>query len=150
MSEKELIRMAIKSMGLNELAPFHPEERIIEYLLMDKADSKLVRMTLTDFVDETASETPAPGGGSVAAYVGALGAALAAMVANISGHKKGWDDRWEEFSQWAEKSEFYKNELIRLVDQDTIAFNKIMSAFGLPKSTGEEKRCEPTPFNRPP
>jgi len=138
-SEKELIRIAIKSMGLDELSPFKPEERIIEYLLKDKADSRLVSMSLTDFADETASESPAPGGGSISAYVGALGASLAAMVANLSSHKKGWDDRWQEFSGWAERGQHYKNELVRLVDLDTIAFNKIMTAFALPKSTEEEK-----------
>jgi len=138
-SEKELIKIAIKSMGLDELTPFNPEERIIEYMLRDKADSRLVNMKLNDFADETASESPAPGGGSIAAYVGALGAALATMVANLSSHKKGWDDRWKEFSDWAEKGEAYKNELVQLVDADTKAFNKIMSAFGLPKSTDEEK-----------
>jgi glutamate formiminotransferase/formiminotetrahydrofolate cyclodeaminase len=138
-SEKELIRIAITSMGLDELGPFKPEERIIEYLLKNKADSKLVHMTLTDFADETASESPAPGGGSISAYVGALGVSLATMVANLSSHKKGWDERWEEFSCWAEKGEQYKNELMRLVDADTKAFNRIMQAFGLPKSTNEEK-----------
>lgn len=138
-SEKELIKIAVKSMGLDELGPFKPEERVIEYLLKNKADSKLVNMTLTDFADETASESPAPGGGSISAYVGALGVSLATMVANLSSHKKGWDDRWEEFSNWAEKGEQYKNELVKLVDADTRAFNQIMSAFGLPKSTIEEK-----------
>ena len=138
-SEKELIRIAIKSMGLDELGPFIPEERIIEYLLKDKAASKLVSMSLIDFADETASESPAPGGGSISAYVGSLGASLAGMVANLSSHKKGWDDRWEEFSNWAEKAQVYKDELIRLVDLDTTAFNRIMESFGLPKSTPEEK-----------
>jgi glutamate formiminotransferase/formiminotetrahydrofolate cyclodeaminase len=138
-SEKELIKIAVKSMGLDELGPFKPEERIIEYLLADKSASKLVSMQLTTFADETASESPAPGGGSIAAYVGSLGAALATMVANLSSHKKGWDDRWEEFSNWAEKGEQYKTELLRLVDQDTNAFNQIMMAFGLPKSTDAEK-----------
>lgn len=138
-SEKELIRTAILSMGLEELAPFNPEERIIEYLLREKADSKLVRMSLTDFADETASESPAPGGGSIAAYIGSLGAALATMVANLSSHKKGWDDRWEEFSTWAERGQVYKAELVRLVDADTKAFNLIMAAFALPKGTDEEK-----------
>lgn len=138
-SEKELIRIAIKTMGLSELSPFVPEERIIEYLLKDKASSKLASMTLTDFADETASESPAPGGGSISAYLGALGAALATMVANLSSHKKGWDDRWEEFSNWAEQGQQYKDELVRLVDEDTAAFNKIMEAFSLPKSTDEEK-----------
>jgi len=138
-SEKELIKIAVKSMGLDELGPFKPEERIIEYLLADKSASKLVSMQLTAFADETASESPAPGGGSIAAYVGSLGAALATMVANLSSHKKGWDERWEEFSNWAEKGEQYKTELLRLVDQDTNAFNQIMTAIGLPKSTDAEK-----------
>jgi glutamate formiminotransferase/formiminotetrahydrofolate cyclodeaminase len=139
-SESELIKIAVKSMGLDELAPFKPEERIIEYLLKDKADSKLIRMDLTAFADETASESPAPGGGSISAYVGSLGISLATMVANLSSHKKGWDDRWEEFSAWAEKGQKIKNELLRLVDADTAAFNKIMTAFSLPKSTDEEKK----------
>lgn len=138
-SEKELIKIAIKTMGLDELSPFNPEERIIEYLLKNKADSKLVSMTLTDFADETASESPAPGGGSISAYIGALGVSLATMVANLSSHKKGWDDQCETFSQWAEKGQYYKDELIKLVDADTAAFNKIMTAFGLPKGTDEEK-----------
>ena len=138
-SEKELIRIAIKSMGLDELGPFNPDERIIEYLLKDKASAKLVSMSLTAFADETASESPAPGGGSISAYVGSLGASLATMVANLSSHKKGWDNRWEEFSQWAEKGQHYKDELLRLVDLDTVAFNKIMEGFSLPKSTDEEK-----------
>jgi glutamate formiminotransferase/formiminotetrahydrofolate cyclodeaminase len=126
-------------MGLDELAPFKPEEKIIEYMLMDKSDIKLISMDLSDFADETASESPAPGGGSIAAYVGALGVSLGTMVANLSSHKKGWDDRWEEFSTWAEKGQRYKSELVRLVDADTKAFNQIMDAFGLPKSTDEEK-----------
>jgi glutamate formiminotransferase/formiminotetrahydrofolate cyclodeaminase len=138
-SEKELIKIAIKSMGLSELSPFIPEERIIDYLLKDKASSRLASMTLIDFADETASESPAPGGGSIAAYMGALGAALATMVANLSSHKKGWDNRWEEFSNWAEKGQQYKDELVRLVDEDTAAFNKIMEAFSLSKATEEEK-----------
>jgi len=138
-SEKELIRIAIKSMGLDELGPFNPEERIIEYMLANKADSKLVSMTLSDFADETASESPAPGGGSIAAYIGSLGVSLATMVANLSSHKTGWDDRWEEFSNWAAKGQYYKNELTKLVDADTKAFNQIMEAFGLPKSSDAEK-----------
>lgn len=138
-SEKELIKIAVKSMGLDELGPFNPEERIIEYMLRNKADSKLVSMTLSDFADETASESPAPGGGSISAYVGSLGVSLATMVANLSSHKKGWDERWEEFSDWAAKGEQYKYELTKLVDADTKAFNQIMAAFGLPKSTEEEK-----------
>ena len=138
-SEKELIRIAVRSMGLDELAPFKPEEKIIEYLLMNKSERKLIDMNLSDFADETASESPAPGGGSIAAYVGALGISLGTMVANLSSHKKGWDDRWEEFSNWAEKGQQYKNELLNLVDADTRAFIQIMNAFGLPKSTDEEK-----------
>jgi len=138
-SEKELIKIAVKSMGLDELSPFKPEERIIEYMLQNKADSKLVNLTLSDFADETASESPAPGGGSISAYVGALGVSLATMVANLSSHKKGWDERWEEFSSWADKGEALKSELVRLVDADTKAFNQIMTAFGMPKSTDEEK-----------
>ncbi len=138
-SEKELIRIAVKTMGLDELSPFNPEERVIEYLLKDKAAEKLVSMTLADFADETASESPAPGGGSISAYAGALGASLATMVANLSAHKKGWDDRWEEFSNWAAKGQQYKDELLRLVDQDTGAFNQIMAAFNLPKGSDEEK-----------
>ena len=137
-SEKELIKIAVKSLGLDELGPFKAEERVIEYLLENSADSQLVNMTLTDFADETASESPAPGGGSVSAYVGALGISLATMVANLSSHKKGWDERWSAFSEWAEKGEQYINELIELVDADTKAFNLIMAAFGLPKSTDEE------------
>ncbi len=139
-SEKELIKIAVKSMGLDEIAPFVPEEKIIEYLLADKADSKLVSMTLTDFANETASESTAPGGGSISAYVGALGISLATMVANLSSHKKGWDDQWEYFSNWAERGEQYKNELMKLVDADTRAFNKIMTAFALPKSNDAEKK----------
>lgn len=138
-SEKELIKIAVKSMGLDELGPFKSEERIIEYMLRLPADSKLVNMNLSAFADETASESPAPGGGSISAYVGALGVSLATMVANLSSHKKGWDERWEEFSDWAEKGEALKNELIRLVDADTKAFNKIMEAFALPKSSEAEK-----------
>jgi glutamate formiminotransferase/formiminotetrahydrofolate cyclodeaminase len=138
-SEKELVRTAILSMGLEELSPFKPEERIIEYLLKEPADSKLVNMDLSGFADETASESPAPGGGSIAAYIGSLGAALATMVANLSSHKKGWDERWKEFSDWAEKGQAYKNELVRLVDADTKAFNMIMAAFSLPKGNDEEK-----------
>lgn len=138
-SEKELIKIAIKSMGLDELTPFKPEERIIEYMLNDKNSSRLVNMTLTAFADETASESPAPGGGSIAAYIGALGISLGTMVANLSSHKKGWDERWQEFSDWAEKGEQYKAELVKLVDADTAAFNKIMQAFGLPRGSDAEK-----------
>jgi len=139
-SEKELLRIAILSMGLDELAPFKPEEKIIEYMLQDKNDSRLVNMPLSDFADVTASESPAPGGGSIAAYIGSLGISLGTMVANLSSHKKGWDDRWEEFSNWAEKGQQYKDELLRLVDADTKAFNGIMHAMSLPKGTDEEKK----------
>lgn len=138
-SEKELIKIAVKSMGLDELAPFKPEERIIEYLLANKADNKMIHLSLIEFADETSSESPAPGGGSIAAYVGALGISLATMVANLSAHKKGWDDRWLEFSDWADKGQQYKNELLKLVDADTKAFNQIMYAFGLPKANEAEK-----------
>ncbi|MEO6488685.1 MAG: glutamate formimidoyltransferase [Ferruginibacter sp.] len=138
-SEKELIKIAIRSLGLDELAPFKPEERIIEYMLENKGESRLINMTLHDFADETASESPAPGGGSIAAYIGSLGISLATMVANLSSHKTGWDERWEEFSDWAEKGEQFKNELLKLVDADTRAFNGIMTAFALPKSSEDEK-----------
>jgi glutamate formiminotransferase/formiminotetrahydrofolate cyclodeaminase len=138
-SEKELIKIAIKSMGLDELTPFKPEERIIEYMLAENS-KKLVEMTLTSFAEETASESPAPGGGSIAAYLGVLGISLATMVANLSSHKQGWDERWEEFSDWADKGQHIKDTLLKLVDEDTNAFNKIMSAFGLPKSNDDEKR----------
>src|SRR6185436_2136200 len=140
-SEKELIRIAIISMGLDELAPFKPEEKIIEYMLMDKSGNKLISMNLSDFADETASESPAPGGGSIAAYIGALGVSLATMVANLSSHKKGWDERWEEFSNWAEKGQQIKDALLKLVDEDTRAFNRIMESFSLPKNSDEEKKA---------
>ncbi len=140
-SEKELIRIAVRSLGLNELESFRPEERIIEYLLADKSGSKLVRMPLNDFADETAGESPAPGGGSIAAYVGSLGAALAAMVANLSAQKQGWDQYWEAFSELAEKGQHYKSELLSLVDADTDAFNKLMSAFAMPKATDAEQQA---------
>src|SRR6185436_2336505 len=146
-SEKELIRIAIISMGLDELAPFKPEEKIIEYMLMDKSGNKLISMNLSDFADETASESPAPGGGSIAAYIGALGVSLATMVANLSSHKKGWDERWEEFSNWAEKGQQYKDELLRLVDADTKAFTGIMNAMSLPKGTDEEKAARKQAMN---
>ncbi len=133
-SDKELIRIAILTMGLDELAPFKPEERIIEYLLKDPGNEKLVRLSLTDFADETASESPAPGGGSVSAYLGVLGAGLAAMVANLSALKRDW----EPFSEWAEKGSAYKKELLSLVDADTKAFEGIMKARALPKGTENE------------
>ncbi len=141
--EAEIIRMAVKSMGLDELKPFKPEEKVIEYLLENEnkksAGKKLVDMTLEDFADETASESPAPGGGSIAAYMGALGAALGAMVANLSAHKAGWDERWEEFSDYAERGRDILDRLIGLVDEDTAAFNRIMGVFSMPKNTDEEK-----------
>ena len=146
-SEKELLRIAVISMGLDELAPFKPEEKIIEYMLQDKTDSRLVSMPLSAFADETASESPAPGGGSIAAYIGSLGISLGTMVANLSSHKKGWDDRWEEFSNWAEKGQQYKDELLRLVDADTKAFNGIMNAMSLPKGTDEEKAARRQAIN---
>lgn len=139
-SESELVKIAVKSLGLDDLAPFDPNERIIEYKMRQEDTSrKLVDMSLTAFADETASESPAPGGGSISAYVGALGASLATMVANLSSHKRGWDDRWEEFSVWAEKGQAIKDELLHLVDEDTASFNAIMAAFGLPKGTDAEK-----------
>jgi len=138
-SEAELIKIAVKSMGLDELSPFNPQERIIEYMLNNQSGKKLVDMNLIAFADETASESPAPGGGSISAYVGALGISLATMVANLSSHKTGWDARWKEFSDWAEKGQQIKDSLLNLVDEDTNAFNKIMNAFGLPKSTDSEK-----------
>lgn len=138
-SDKEIIKIAVKSMGLDELYPFDPDKKIIEYILKDKAQKKLVDLSVEGFAEETASESPAPGGGSISATMGAYGAALATMVANLSSHKAGWDDRWEEFSNWAEKGKFYMDQLVKMVDEDTNAFNKIMDAFGLPKSTDEEK-----------
>jgi glutamate formiminotransferase/formiminotetrahydrofolate cyclodeaminase len=138
-SEEELIRIAIKSMGLNELYPFDPNKKIIEYVLRGSNEKKLVAMNLVAFANETASESPAPGGGSISAYVGALGASLATMVANLSSHKKGWDDQWKTFSEWAVKGQAIKDQLLQLVDEDTNAFNKIMQSFSLPKSTDEEK-----------
>jgi glutamate formiminotransferase/formiminotetrahydrofolate cyclodeaminase len=146
-SEKELIRIAVLSMGLDELAPFKPEEKIIEYMLDKKDDRRLAGMTLAAFADETASESPAPGGGSISAYMGSLGAALGTMVANLSSHKKGWDERWEEFSNWAEKGQQYKDRLLKLVDEDTKAFNQIMQAFSLPKSSDEEKQARKAAIN---
>ncbi len=139
-SEKELVRMAVLSLGLDELAPFKPEEKIIEYMIKDKNQDPLVNMPLNAFADETASESPAPGGGSVSAYLGALGASLAAMVANLSSHKKGWDDRWEEFSRWAEKGQQLKDEMLKLVDEDSRAFNRMMEAMRLPKGNDDEKK----------
>jgi len=138
-SEQEIIKIAVLSMGLDELKPFDPKEKVIEYLLEADQKTPLINMNLTAFADETASESPAPGGGSISAYMGALGVSLATMVANLSSHKRGWDNRWEEFSDWAEKGQAIKDQLLKLVDEDTNAFNKIMEAFGLPKNSDEEK-----------
>ncbi|MGE0089111.1 MAG: glutamate formimidoyltransferase [Bacteroidales bacterium] len=138
--DSEIIKIAVKSLGLDDLYKFKPEEKIIEYkLAADQKKKRLADLTIAGFADETASESPAPGGGSISAYMGSLGAALGTMVANLSSHKRGWDDRWEEFSDWAEKGMAYQKELLRLVDEDTDAFNKIMDAFGLPKKTDDEK-----------
>lgn len=140
-SESEKIKIAIKSLGLDELKPFNPREKIIEYLLEDEnPTNKLIDLTLKDFADETAAESMAPGGGSISAYVGTLGVALGTMVANLSGHKKEWDHRWEEFSNWAVKGQQYKTKLLHLVDEDTNAFNKIIDGFRMPKNTEEEKQ----------
>jgi len=137
-ADEEIIKIAIKSLGLNELAPFDPKKKIIEYVIADRADRKLVSYTLKQFTEETASESPAPGGGSISAYIGTLGAALGTMVANLSAHKRGWENRWEEFSEWAEKGKFYHTALLNCVDEDTQAFNQIMKAFEMPKTTEQE------------
>jgi glutamate formiminotransferase / formiminotetrahydrofolate cyclodeaminase len=139
-TDPEIIKIAIKSMGLDDLKPFNPSEKIIEYVLeSENRNQSLTDMTCRGFADETASESPAPGGGSISAYLGSLGAALAAMVANLSSHKAGWDASWKEFSDWAVRGQAIKNDLLFLVDEDTNAFNKVMDAFGLPKTTDEEK-----------
>ncbi len=142
-SEEEIIRIAVKSMSLDDLKPFNPKEKVIEYLMEDEAElarrEKLIRMSVKDFTAETASESAAPGGGSVSACMGALGAALATMVANLSAHKRGWDERWKEFSDIAEKGQALVGELLSLVDEDTAAFNRIMDVFSMPKGTEEEK-----------
>ena len=140
--DSEIIKIAVKSMGLDELKPFVSEEKVIEYMLeAEKGGKKLVDMTCTEFADETSSESPAPGGGSISAYMGALAAALGTMVANLSAHKPGWDDRWEEFSDIAEKGRVIQDRLIALVDEDTEAFNRIMAVFAMPKKTEEEKKA---------
>ena len=138
-SDEELIKIAVRSMGLDEISEFNPSEKIIEYVIEGRGGGRLTGMTLKGFMNETASESPAPGGGSVSSYIGALGIALGTMVANLSSHKRGWDERWEEFSKWAEKGKEIQNRLLKLVDEDTEAFNKILEAFGLPKKTEEEK-----------
>ncbi|MDO4319174.1 MAG: glutamate formimidoyltransferase [Bacteroidales bacterium] len=139
--ESEIIRMAVKSMGLDELKPFNPEEKVVEYMIGSRkaAEKSLVDMTCREFADETASESPAPGGGSISAYMGALAAALGTMVANLSAHKPGWDDRWHEFSDYADRGRVLVDRLIHLVDEDTAAFNGIMAVFAMPKSTEAEK-----------
>ncbi|TAK41633.1 MAG: glutamate formimidoyltransferase [Saprospiraceae bacterium] len=138
-SEEELIHIAVKSLGLDELSPFDPQKKIIEYLLAEEGDRRLINMNLRAFANETAKDIPAPGGGSISAYVGALGASLGTMVANLSAGKRGWDDRLEEFSAWAEKGQRLKDGLLALVDEDTRAFNQIMAAFRLPKGSDAEK-----------
>jgi glutamate formiminotransferase/formiminotetrahydrofolate cyclodeaminase len=140
-SDAELVHMAVKSMGLDELAPFDPQKRIIEYVMDDAAKAPLINMKLNAFADETASESPAPGGGSIAAYCGVLGISLGTMVANLSASKTGWESRWEEFSTWAAKGQQLKNQLLSMVDEDTHAFNKIMDAFKLAKGSDEEKKA---------
>ena len=136
----DIIKIAIHSMGLEDLKPFNPREKVIEYLLEDEdKTAKLVDLTVSEFANETSRESPAPGGGTIAAYMGALGAALGTMVANLSAHKRGWDERWEEFSQWADRGQDIVRRALHLVDEDTEAFNRIMDAFGLPKGTEEEK-----------
>jgi len=137
-SDEEIIHIAIKSLGLDELQPFNPEERIIEYALKND-DQQLAKMNLIEFANKTSSESPAPGGGSISAYCGALGAALSTMVANLSANKRGWEDKWEFYSKWGEKSLAYQNILVMLVDEDTLAFNRIMAAVSLPKDSDEQK-----------
>ncbi len=139
-SEAEKVKIAVKSLGLDDLKPFNPNERIIEYVMRSESDTKLIDFTVRGFAEETASESMAPGGGSISAYVGALGVSLGTMVANLSAHKAGWDDQWEFYSKWAEKGQYYKNQLLFLVDEDTNAFNKIIDGFRMPKSTEEEKQ----------
>jgi glutamate formiminotransferase/formiminotetrahydrofolate cyclodeaminase len=138
-SDEELIKIAVSSLGLNDVHKFQPEEKIIEYVMADKNRKRLIDMSMKGFMDKTASESPAPGGGSVSAYIGALGMALGTMVANLSSHKKGWDDRWKEFSDRAEKGKDIQNKLLKLVDEDTDAFNMIMMSFSMPKKSEEEK-----------
>ena len=136
--DDELIKIAVRSMGLDEINDFNPAEKIIEYVMEGTGERKLADLSLKDFINETASDSPAPGGGSVSAYIGSMGAALGTMVANLSSHKRGWDDRWEEFSVWAERGKELQTSLLRLVDEDTASYNRILEAFGLPKKTDEE------------
>ena len=141
--ESEILKIAVKSMSLDDLRPFDPKEKVIEFLMQDETEEaakhRLVRMTAEGFARETASESPAPGGGSISAYMGALAAALSTMVANLSAHKRGWDERWKEFSDVAERGQALMQELLDLVDEDTAAFDRIMACFGMPKGTEEEK-----------
>ncbi|WOC41320.1 cyclodeaminase/cyclohydrolase family protein [Polaribacter sp. HL-MS24] len=137
-SEKEKINIAVKSLGLDDLKPFHPQERIIEYVMNSDRSKKLIDLTVSDFAEETASESMAPYGGSIAAYVGALGVSLGTMVANLSANKPYWDDQWEYFSDWAQKGQKYKDDLLFLVDEDTNAFHQIIHGFRMPKSNAEE------------
>ena len=150
--ESDIIKIAIKSMGLDDLKPFNPREKVIEYLMEDadkeSQSKKLVDLSVKGFAEETSRESPAPGGGTIAAYMGALAAALGTMVANLSSHKRGWDDRWHEFSQWADKGQRLMAELLHLVDEDTAAFNAIMTAFGLPKGTEEERAARADAIER--
>ena len=138
-SDAELIKIAVRSLGLDELSPFDPQKKIIEYALHDDTKRRLIDLTVKGFVEETASESPAPGGGSISATMGAMGAALATMVANLSSHKRGWDDRWQEFSDWAEKGKAFHDKLLRLIDEDTDAFDALMACFAMPKGSEEEK-----------
>ena len=144
-AEEEIMKIAVKSMGLDDLKPFNPKEKVVEFLIADEkeaaAKERLVRMSCKDFAYETASESPAPGGGSISAYMGALGAALGTMVANLSSHKAGWDARWKEFSDWADKGQDVLGRLLALVDEDTAAFDRIMAAIGMPKGSEEEKKA---------
>lgn len=148
--KQDIINIAVKSMGLDDLKPFCAKDKVVEYMIeADEADkNSLVALTVKGFADETARESPAPGGGSVSAYMGALGAALGTMVANLSSHKPGWDDRCPEFSEWAEKGMALETELLHLVDEDTEAFNRIMAAFGMPKNTDEDKRLRSEAIQR--
>jgi len=139
-SDSELVKIAVKSMGLDDLRPFEPQEKIIEYVMAEKGKKQLVDLDLRSFMETVASESPAPGGGSVSAYIGALGVALGTMVANLSSHKKGWDERWKEFSDWAVQGKQIQNNLLELVDEDTAAYNRIIEANRLPKRTDEEQR----------
>jgi glutamate formiminotransferase/formiminotetrahydrofolate cyclodeaminase len=143
-SDDELIKIAVRSMGLSDIHKFNPDEKVIEFVMKNKNEHKLIDLTLKEFIYETASDSPAPGGGSISAYIGSLGAALGTMVANLSCHKRGWDDRWQEFSDWAEKGKEIQNKLLMMVDEDTKAFNSLMDAFSLPKKNDEEKKSRET------